>query len=353
MADIGEYEVFWPTKKDPRWKPLDWLEKERASNLVMELKDKGVVRVDRNHPDYKQAPEPTKPYKTTRSGGHLAPVGVGALAHLLRKDAPESWGYLGMHLANTCAIAPGNSFDGHASSHLAGFWSILGAAQTSDPKLKRAYLDYMKTFIILCETHNGGLILQPWGRDRPNCNSDCSYGPRTLTTATGAIILALGKQRLQITGANSPGAAASNGPKTGLDRLGRKARALPDANRAILDKGLLKALAELSHAKELKPHPISVSKARSKVWLAEVEGATQLTFQAMVGEKQASFDFADLTDKDRATLAQLVAKYRPDNKEALASAGVYSEVSGDTKTADAYYAKAGSDVKAVIDKLFE
>ncbi|MFK7911653.1 MAG: DUF6288 domain-containing protein, partial [Akkermansiaceae bacterium] len=251
MQDIGEYEIFWPTKADHRWKPTDWIAKEADTNIVTELKDKGVLRIDRNHPDYKQAPEPTKPYKTTRSGGHLAPVGMGALAHLIHSDGPDSWKYLGMHLANTCAIAPGNSFDGHASSHLAGFWSILGAAQTDDAKLKRAYLDYMKTFIILSETHNGGLILQPWGRDRPNCNSDASYGPRTLTTATGAIILALGKKRLQITGASTAGAASNTGPKTGLDRLGRKARPLADDRRALLDKGLIRALAELSLAEEL------------------------------------------------------------------------------------------------------
>ena len=353
MQDIGEYEVFWPTKKDPRWKPLDWLEKERATNLVTQLKEKGTLRVDRNHPDYKQAPEPKKPYKTTRSGGHLAPVGMGALAHLIRSNSTDSWKYLGMHLANTCAIAPGNSFDGHASSHLAGFWSILGAAQSNDAKLKRAYLDYMKTFIILSETHNGGLILQPWGRDRPNCNSDCSYGPRPLTTATGAIVLALAKKRLQVTGAGTSGYVSNSAPKRGLDSLRRKARPLPDERRALLDKGLLKALAELSHANELKPKPISLSKARSKVWLATVGGDTKLTFQATVGDKQATFDFTDLTPKDHAALAQLVASYRPENKMALVSAGIYSEVIGNTKRADAYYLKAGSDVKEKIDKLFE
>ena len=115
---------------------------------------------------------------------------------------------------------------------------------------------------------------------------------------------------------------------------------------------MLKALAELSHANELKPQPVTVSKARSKVWLAKVD-VTKLTFQAMTGDKQAIFDFADLTGKDLAVLAKLVASYRPDNKEALVSAGVYSEISGDTKAADAYYTKAGSEVKALIDKLFE
>ncbi|MFK7910630.1 MAG: hypothetical protein AB8F34_08505, partial [Akkermansiaceae bacterium] len=149
------------------------------------------------------------------------------------------------------------------------------------------------------------------------------------------------------------GAASNTGPKTGLDRLGRKARPLADDRRALLDKGLIRALAELSLAEELKPQPINVSKARSKVWLAKVEGNTKLTFQAMVGDKQAIFDFPDLTTKDHATLAKLVAHFRPENKEALAAAGIYSEITGDTKSADAYYEKAGSDVKAQIDKLFE
>mgnify|MGYP000603629622 CR=1 FL=1 len=145
----------------------------------------------------------------------------------------------------------------------------------------------------------------------------------------------------------------SSAPKRGLDSLRRKARPLPDERRALLDKGLLKALAELSHADELKPKPISLSKARSKVWLAKVEGDTKLTFQATVGDKQAAFDFTDLTPKDHAALAQLVASYRPEDEMALVSAGIYSEVIGNTKRADAYYLKAGSGVKEKIDKLFE
>jgi hypothetical protein len=128
---------------------------------------------------------------------------------------------------------------------------------------------------------------------------------------------------------------------------------MSNERRALLDKGLLKALAELSHADELKPKPISLSKARSKVWLAKVGGDTKLTFQATVGDKQATFDFTDLTPKDHAALAQLVAVYRPEDKMALVSAGVYSEVIGNTKRADAYYLEAGSDVKEKIDQLFE
>jgi hypothetical protein len=204
MKDIGEYEIFWPTKKDHRWKPTDWIADEADSNILTEHMGEGIRRVDRNHPKYKEAPEPRRAYRTTKSGGHLAPVGMGALAHLIGNKKKTSWQYLGKHAANTCAIAPGNAFDGHAASNLHGFWSVLGAARSDQPRQLREYFDYMKTFLILAETHNGGLILQPWGRDRPGCNSDTSYGPRVLPTATGAILLSLGQKRLQITGAAPP-----------------------------------------------------------------------------------------------------------------------------------------------------
>ncbi|MBT8036452.1 MAG: hypothetical protein KJO21_02800 [Verrucomicrobiae bacterium] len=353
MQGIGEYEIFWPTQADPRWKPTNWIAKEADTNIVTVLKDKGVLRVDRNHPKYKQAPEPKKPYKTTKSGSHLAPVGMGALAHLIGSDIKPSWQYLGHHAANTCALAPGNAFDGHAGANLHGFWSILGAARSDQPKLRRAYFDYLKTFLILSETHNGGLILQPWGRDRPNCNSDCSYGPRTLTTATGAILLALGKKHLQITGADTGSADTSTRPKPGSVRLQRKARTLPDARKALLEKGLLRALAELSHSKKLEPDPINLSRANTKVRLINVEGDTQLTFQAMNGEQVASFAFSDLSTKDHALLALLVAKHRPNNSEALVSAGIYCELMGDTQKSDVYYDKAGPELNATINQLFK
>lgn len=353
MTDFPEYEVFWPTKKDPRWKPLDWLAKEADTNIVTELKDKGSYRVDRANPKYKQAEEPKKPYKTTRTGTHLAPVGMGALSHLIGTSYPKSWEYLGHHLANTCALRPGNAFDGHASSNLAAFWSVLGAAKSSDPKMLREYLDYMKTFVILSETHNGGLILQPWGRDRPNKNSDPHYGARTLPTATGAILLALGQRHLQITGAGSSDKMTDNRDKRDLDRRPRKARSISKENHALLNKGLVKALASLNRNNALKPHPISLSKARSDVWLAKAEDPTQLTFQAMAGDKQAAFDFADLTIKDHAELAILAATQLPENQEYLAFAGVYSELTGATKIADSYYEKVDSNVKEKIDQFFE
>lgn len=201
MTGIGSFDVVWPTRADPRWKPTDWIAAESATNMLTELKEPGVRQVDRRNPRYREAPEPSGPYRTSGTGGHLAPVGMGAVAHLIGNDDLPSWQWLGRHCATTCALGPGNAFDGHAASNLHAFWSILGAAQSDQPQVLRRYFDTMKTFLILSETHDGGLILQPWGRDRPNCNSDVSYGPRPLTTATGAILLALGERRLQITGA--------------------------------------------------------------------------------------------------------------------------------------------------------
>jgi hypothetical protein len=355
MQDIGEYEIFWPTKADPRWKPTDWIDKESDTNILTEHKGDGIRRVDRSHPKYEQAPEPTKPYKTTGTGSHLAPVGMGAVAHMIGNADKPSWGYLGRHCANTCAIAPGNAFDGHAASNLHGFWSVVGAAHSDQPKKLRAYFDYMKTFLILSETHNGGLILQPWGRDRPGCNSDASYGPRILPTATGAILLALGKKHLQITGAPSVGGEADSKPKSRLGGKpkGRKARKLSSEKQALLGKSLLMALAELSYEKQLKPIPMSISKARSKVWLAKVESDAKLTFQAMQSDKQASFGFADLTVGDHALLSRLVARYRPSDKEAQATAGIYMELVGDTEVADKYYQKAGPEIEEKLEALFK
>ncbi|MCH7228175.1 DUF6288 domain-containing protein [Haloferula sp. A504] len=351
MRDLGEYEIFWPTKADPRWKPTDWIAKEAGTNIVTELKDPGVVRVDRNHPDYRQAPEPTKPYKTTKSGGHLAPVGMGALAHLIG-NRPGSWDYLGQHAANTCVVGPGNIFDGHASSNLSAFWAILGAAQSDRPEALRAYLDYMKTFLILSEAHNGGLIIQPWGRDRPGSNSDVSYGPRTLATATGAIVLALGKRRLQVTGANL-GRTEEADSDSRLRSLARKARTLPGGHYELLSEGLLSTLIELSEAGSLEPLAMELSKARAKVWLAKVEDGGRLTFQALQSDRQAVFEYSELAAEDRTLLARLVARYRPEDVEAQATAGIFCEMIGDTKAADSYYEKAGTELKERLDRMFE
>lgn len=221
--------------------------------------------------------------------GHVVPTGMQDIG----TGDKKSWQYLGHHSANTCVNRPGNAFDGHASANLAAFWSVLGAARSDDPEKLRAYFNYMKTFLILSEN------------------------PSRL-------------------GASS-----------------RPARELQAGNQALLDESLLTALAELNHANELKPLPMGLSKARSPVWLASVGNDRKLIFQAMKSDKQASFDWADLNQSDHALLARLVARARPTDKEAQATAGIYVELTGDTDTADNYFENAGTEVSEQLDGLFE
>lgn len=351
MDGIGEYEIVWPTKADPRWKPTDWIAREAATNILTEHKGDGIRRVDRNNPRYKVAPEPTKPFKTTGTGGHLAPVGMGAVAHLIGSQ-PDSWTYLGEHAANTCVIGKGNGFDGHAASNMHAFWSILGAARSNQPEKLREYFDYMKSFLILSETHNGGLILQPWGRDRPNCNSDVSYGPRTLPTASGAILLALGKKKLRITGAGTAPANVST-ESPGKVGFGRAARKLPEKFFPLLDTALLNALGELSLNGDLKELPMSISKIEGRVFLTKVRSDATLVFESTKDRKEKIIPYKGLALADQALLSRLVAGLRPTDKEAQAYAGVFMERTGDTKVADQYYQKAGTQLRKQIEGLFE
>ncbi len=198
MSDITEYEILWPHKDDHRWKPTDWVENEREQNIVEELLDDQRL-VKRYRGEIPPPPDPTEPFTTTRSGKFLASVGMASVAMTIGTPPNDAWKFLGWHAADTCALGPGNIFDGHAESNLHSFWAVLGAARSNDEEKRRAFLDYLKTFLIMSETHDGnGLILQPWGRDwadhAPN------WGPRTLPSATAIMLLSLPRQRLIITG---------------------------------------------------------------------------------------------------------------------------------------------------------
>ena len=161
---------------------------------------------------------------------------------------------------------------------------------------------------------------------------------------------------LQITGASADGVASNPKFKSkpgGSKPAGRKARQLLPEKRTLLDKSLQMSLAKLSRDKKLKPLPMTISKAQAKVWLAKIETDSKLTFQAMKGDKQASFEFTDLTANDHALLSRLVARFQPENKEAQVTAGIYMEINGNTTVADEYYKKAGSEVKEKLEALFE
>jgi hypothetical protein len=150
------------------------------------------------------------------------------------------------------------------------------------------------------------------------------------------------------------GALGHKKPGTGdAARLsGRTARELRPDQLALLDELLLATLADLSNASELKPLPISISKARSRIWLARIEGDAKLVFQAVEGTSQASFRFAELTADDRAMLARLVAALRPGDAEAQGAAGIYQEAIGRTDVADEYYGKAGPDFQEKLKNWF-
>lgn len=174
-------------------KAPDWLEAERDRNIVFDWG--GGHRYIVRNPDL---PEPEAPYKTTRACAQ-APVGLGALAHLIGNKNKKSWNYLGMHAANSCALGYGSWFDGHASASMHQLWVALGASR-ADKKLFRKFMDECKWWFIMQQTHDGSYLVCP-NRDRPtNCNSDLRAGPHMLATANAVIILSLSRRALQITG---------------------------------------------------------------------------------------------------------------------------------------------------------
>lgn len=357
IKDIGEYTIIWPTKADHRWKPTDWVAKEASTSILEEMKSGNltVYRADPNLPKYS---EPTKRYRTSQAFNRGA-VGLGALAHIVGNKDNESWNYLGYHAANSCALGPGSSFDGHAASHVHAFWTVLGAARSDDPKVLRKYLDYMKTFLILSESHNKrGMVLQPWGRDRPGKNSDLKMGPRILPTSTAAILLSLGKRRLLITGAglDKPASRSGSGGKTVAASQPkpqvRQARTMSAENSAALDRGLLGSLVKLSEAKLLRPMPIPLSVTRSRVSLTKVAADGTLTFSAGPG-KNADIDWKTLKLTDHVNLAILITKLKPDSHDGFALAGVYLERVGRMAEADRFFAKAGPESRKKLVALFE
>lgn len=197
MNNIGTYKILWPTQADPRWTPTDWVANEAATNLLFQTGGNHRLVVRRM-----VQPEPTGPYRTDPDGGgHVAPMGMGAAAHFVGNPDNRTWQFLGAHLASGCALSPKMIFDGHADATMHGFFSVIGAAW-AQPDHQRAYLDYVKTLLILCEPHDGqGLVEQPFGCQR---NSTCSIArDRTAYTHVAILLLSLPRKQLLITGAQS------------------------------------------------------------------------------------------------------------------------------------------------------
>ena len=350
MTGIGKYSIQWPTTADPRYRPTDWIDKEAKTNRVFDMGGAKRLVVRNMSPE-----EPTKPYKHNgQMCDHIARSGAGALAHKIGNADNQSWGYLADLMASGVAKSGKALLDGHASTHMHVLWGSLGAA-TADEKEFRAYLEDMKWWMIMAQTHDGGFVLMP-GRDY--ASTDHVYGSRNFPTACAALILSLKEKRLRITGATS-GASQTSGRGSSTGRIAppapqaRPARSISEKKVQLLDEALIMALGELSHQGELKPLAMELSKAATKVRFSGLETDAKLTFSALQGESKASFAFADLNRADHTLLARLVAEHRPSEPEAQALAGFYLELTGDTPTADRYYEKAGEDFKETIDALFE
>lgn len=360
MRGLGAYTIEWPTQADPRWQPTDWVAAEAEWNRVVELTD-GLRQVDRNHPRGRvETPVPTRPYNTTGEAMHPLPTGLGALAHLIGNPDNKAWEYLGRHCADTCALSFEHSFSGHGGGQLHGFWNILGASR-GDPQKFRVFLDYMKSFLILSETHNGGMIVQPWNRDRPGGNGDPFYGPRLLPTATAAILLSLPRRRLQITGADL-GAPAESRPAQRRSLLEgrpdpvpqvRPARTLSAERRALLDRSLRNALVALNAQGELKPVPLNLSFTQARVWLKRMTQDGTLTLQAVDGERTVDVPWDSLRDADLATLAMLIGTLKPESTDAQALVGMYMELLGRVQEADRRFERAGPESTRKLAQLFE
>ena len=388
MSKITEYEIRWPTRSDHRWKPTDWIEKERGENIVEELQG-NQRRVNRFLGNEGPLPDPQRPFDTTTTVDHVAASAIGGVAMLMGTPPRPGWRYLGLHAARTSSIRAGAAFDGHAASNLHAFWSVLASIRTEDPVMKREYLDYMKTFLILSQTHDGnGLYLQPWGRDRPNANSDVAFGPRILPTATGAMLLALPQRRLLITGADMGGSAPQMARRPGSS-LGqsqsrltptsgarpawgqpppwaqtqrqdttprpqtRQPRRLSAANLARLERALIRSLYQLSEADALSPIPMQLSITQGNVILVEADEFGLLTFQLVNGDRTAEVDWPDLTSADHAVLAALIATMREHSSDAQALAGVYLEHAGSVQQADVFFKKADEPSRTRLQALFE
>jgi hypothetical protein len=206
MKDIGEYSITWPDKNEKRTSltSLDtrWVKAEAAANIVYQ-RGGGSRLVIRNM----TRPEPRGPYRISGNPiGHYGRAGQGALAHHIGSASRKSWTFLGDHYANACASSPNDILRGHASTLMGTLWGSLGASR-AEKKRFRAYMDQIKWWFIMAETHDGGFVVMP-GNDY--ASTDHVYATRNLPTATAALILSVKKRRLQITGAESEDNSAIN-----------------------------------------------------------------------------------------------------------------------------------------------
>lgn len=195
LEGIDEFKVIWPTKADPRYKPIDWIKKESKSVRAYITNKNQLVLIR----DMSQK-APTKPMQHNgRRAGHYGRSGQGAIAHSIGSKAHPEWKYLAQHMGQACANSPESIFDGHASTLMHTHWGSLGAFHGGE-KGFRHYMDAIKWWFIMGQTHDNGFVPMP-GRDY--ASTDHVYATRIMPSAIAALILSVKERKLQITGASS------------------------------------------------------------------------------------------------------------------------------------------------------
>lgn len=195
MEGIGPFDVVWPTKADPRYKPLDWIKNE-ADGVYIYVSSKDTVSLIRDM----SRKNPTKAMKHDgRPTQSFGCTGQGAIAHSIGARKHPEWKYLAQHLSHSCANSADSMFDGHASTLMGTHWGSLGAIHGGQ-KAFRHYMDNIKWWFIMGQTHDNGFVPMP-GRDY--ASTDHVYATRIMPSAIAALILSAKERKLQITGANS------------------------------------------------------------------------------------------------------------------------------------------------------
>lgn len=239
LEGIDEFKVLWPTKADPRYKPIDWIKTE-SKNVRAYITNKNKMVLIRDMS--KKAPAKPMQHSGKRTG-HYGRSGLGAIAHSIGSKAHPEWKYLAQHMGQACANSPDSIFDGHASTLMHTHWGSLGAYHGGE-KGFRHYMDGIKWWFIMGQTHDGGFVPMP-GRDY--ASTDHVYATRIMPSAIAALILSVKEQKLQITGASSTFVAPPNSDSESESANPGDDLASPTAQQASAHTLILGAGFQLKH----------------------------------------------------------------------------------------------------------
>ena len=372
MKDIGDFEVQHWTKKGSAWNMELISDKKKIKSLwpwlyteadKLKVYDEGHIVGNYNKQGThkrmvirpKELKEPTKPYKTGPGGcGHPSAVGMGAVAHYIGNEQNQPWINLGQHMATCSANSAKFTWDNHACAEMGAFFAVLGASRANAEDLRK-FLDYSKTWIILSETHDGGLVEQPFGCQR-NATGSLSRDRKTFTSVA-ILMLSLHLKKILLTGAGSgvvATTASSSATKASKKAIPKRQRMKFTAKQQDkLEKIMLATLLKLNNANLLKPISLKISKTKKSVWLAKVDSQAVLTFQLMKGKQQVGFKYEDLASSDKITLSRLIAALKPESKTAQALAGLYLEAGENNRMADKYFRKSSAESIKKIESMLK